>query len=177
MWLTKSAKIIVTNIMTTGCIPQPVILYLQASLGANTMIRSFLYATLLCLFVGMTSAVSAEPIVLDDERLAQIMGRGVDIQNEPAGNMAFQFDKATAQHMIRGNGTLDVLNNGLPSAERLGRSSLGTIDISGNAQQNLRSVVNVNAANSLVQVLMNLNITIDSKVGQIMQNNRALLGR
>ena len=40
-----------------------------------------------------------------------------------------------------------------------------------NAQGNLRSLINVNAVNSLIQVLVNLNININSTVGSVQQIN------
>jgi len=43
-----------------------------------------------------------------------------------------------------------------------------------NAQQNLRSLVNIVAVNSKVQVLVNLNININSTVGAVHQANVSL---
>ena len=43
--------------------------------------------------------------------------------------------------------------------------------LSDNAQQNLSSLININAVNSPVNVLLNLNINIDSAVGSIQQYN------
>jgi len=43
--------------------------------------------------------------------------------------------------------------------------------LSDNAQQNLSSLININAVNSPVNVLLNLNINIDSTVGNLQQYN------
>lgn len=43
-----------------------------------------------------------------------------------------------------------------------------------NAQSHLRSLININAVNSPVQVLLNLNISIDSNIGNISQLNNLL---
>lgn len=43
--------------------------------------------------------------------------------------------------------------------------------LSDNAQQNLNSLVNINAVNAPVNVLLNLNINIDSAVGVLQQYN------
>ena len=49
-----------------------------------------------------------------------------------------------------------------------------SILMTGQAQQNLTSMVNVAAVNSSVQVLMNLNISINSRVGSVGQGNSGL---
>lgn len=50
----------------------------------------------------------------------------------------------------------------------------GTLMLSDNAQSNLRSLINVNAVNSPVQVLLNLNVSINSTIGNINQLNHLL---
>ena len=47
----------------------------------------------------------------------------------------------------------------------------GTLTLNGGAQQNLTSLVNINAVNSNVNVLLNLNVNINSTVGTITQTN------
>ena len=53
----------------------------------------------------------------------------------------------------------------------------GTLQLMDNAQSNLRSLVNVNAVNSPVQILLNLNININSTIGNLNQSNQLLIGR
>ena len=43
--------------------------------------------------------------------------------------------------------------------------------LSDNAQQNLNSLITINAVNSEINVLLNLNISIDSNVGDVIQTN------
>jgi hypothetical protein len=50
-------------------------------------------------------------------------------------------------------------------------TSIGSITLNGNAQQNLSSLINLNAVNSKINVLLNLNVNINSTVGTIIQSN------
>jgi len=50
-------------------------------------------------------------------------------------------------------------------------SSLQLMD---NAQANLRSLININAVNSPIQILLNLNININSTIGNLNQLNTLL---
>ena len=50
-------------------------------------------------------------------------------------------------------------------------SSLMLMD---NAQSNLRSLININAVNSPIQVLLNLNINVNSSIGNLNQLNNLL---
>lgn len=59
----------------------------------------------------------------------------------------------------------------LPMTDVRNQSSLQLMD---NAQSNLRSLINVNAVNSPVQVLLNLNININSNIGAVNQLNSLL---
>jgi len=57
---------------------------------------------------------------------------------------------------------------------RTSYSSQGTLQLMDNAQSNLRSFINVNAVNSPVQILLNLNININSTIGNMNQINDLL---
>ena len=46
--------------------------------------------------------------------------------------------------------------------------------ISDNAQSNLKSMININAVNSPIQILLNLNVNINSNIEQIRQLNTFL---
>jgi hypothetical protein len=50
----------------------------------------------------------------------------------------------------------------------------GTLQLMDNAQSNLQSLINVNAVNSPVQILLNLNINVNSTIGNINQLNNLL---
>jgi hypothetical protein len=52
---------------------------------------------------------------------------------------------------------------------------MGSLTLDGAAQQNLSSLVNINAVNSRINVLLNLNVNMNSTVGTVTQSN--LTGR
>jgi len=78
---------------------------------------------------------------------------------------SFTFNKTTrsGKH-ITGHGSIGLL---FPP-------NVAVLELSGSAQQNLRALININAVNSSVQVLFNLTINIDSKVGTVKQFNFTL---
>lgn len=53
----------------------------------------------------------------------------------------------------------------------------GGLQLMDNAQSNLHSLININAVNSPVQVLLNLNVNINSRIGNLNQANQLLFGR
>lgn len=55
--------------------------------------------------------------------------------------------------------------------QRFSNQTSGTLSLQDGAQNNLRSLINVNAVNSPVNVLLNLNININSQVGVLEQLN------
>jgi len=89
-------------------------------------------------------------VVYDRERgfleLHKITGRGTAIG--VVGNTNFNFDSALV--------------------------NAGVLRLEGNAQSNLRALINTNAVNSPVQVLMNLNININSSINTLNQFNSGL---
>lgn len=127
----------------------------------------------------LAAPAQAEPQRLDDAALADITAKGVgeDAPSSlPQASNRFSFEKQTSRFNITGNGSLDVLANApSPARQSYELTQIGSVELSGQAQQQLRSLVNVNAANSAVQVLMNLNIAIDSVTGDIVQDNQAAL--
>lgn len=55
--------------------------------------------------------------------------------------------------------------------QRVSNQTTGYLTIQDGAQSNLRSLININAVNSPVNVLLNLNININSQVGVLEQFN------
>lgn len=53
------------------------------------------------------------------------------------------------------------------------RTTTGSLTIADSAQSNLRSLVNINAVNSPVNVLLNINLSINSQIGELRQLNVA----
>jgi hypothetical protein len=78
----------------------------------------------------------------------------------------FQGSAATANGLVSGAGTMQVFTGPLTST-----TNLGTLSLNGSAQQNLSSLVNINAVNSNINVLLNLNVNMNSTVGSIVQSN------
>ena len=77
----------------------------------------------------------------------------------------FAATKATASgRTVTTEGSFRVL-------DAVTQSTLGMLILQDSAQGNLRSLININAVNSSVNVLLNLNITIDSEVGTLNQLN------
>jgi hypothetical protein len=67
--------------------------------------------------------------------------------------------------LVTGAGTLQVLSGPITGG------NTSTLTLSGGAQQNLSSLVNINAVNSNINVLLNLNVNINSTVGTLTQTN------
>lgn len=103
---------------------------------------------------------------LSDAALAKVTAGGVTATSSD-GVIKFQGSASTANGVVTGAGTLAVLTGPLTS-------NIGTLSLNGNAQQNLSSLVNINAVNSNINVLLNLNVNINSTVGTITQSNLAV---
>jgi hypothetical protein len=80
------------------------------------------------------------------------------------GVVKFQGQTPTANGLVTSSGSLAV------QSAPLGGTT-GTLSLNGSAQQNLSSLVNINAVNSKVNVLLNLNVNINSTVGTLTQSN------
>jgi hypothetical protein len=121
---------------------------------------------ILCFAVAawMLAGVAAAHEPLTDEQLDAITAGADDAVLE---EITVHVARVTASgKRITADGTLGVQQtpNGLDAADLLLRDS---------AQSNLRALVNMNAVNSVVNVLVNLNINIDSQVGDLRQINLA----
>jgi len=79
--------------------------------------------------------------------------------------MAFSASKTTAA------GTRIHVDGSFGLVDSLDSKVVGSLALSGNAQRDLSSLININAVNSTINVLMNLNINIDSNIGQLNQYN------
>ncbi len=119
------------------------------------------------LLLGAVSPAAAQGRKLSDEELDKVTAAGASVEVVD-GVLRFHYQgKAGRGHAVDAAGTVELIQTELgPSAT--------TLLLRDNAQQNLRSFVNVNAVNSLIQVLINMTINIDSNVGTLRQTN--LLG-
>ena len=104
---------------------------------------------------------------LDDKTLDRFTAAGVSACVSPSGVVNFSGQVPTANGLVSGVGSLVIQtpNNSTTN------TTTGTINLGGSAQQNLSSLININAVNSTINVLLNLNINIDSTVGTILQTN------
>lgn len=53
-------------------------------------------------------------------------------------------------------------------------NQLSSLQLTGNAQSNLQSLININAVSSPIQILLNLNISVNSNIGNVNQLNSLL---
>jgi hypothetical protein len=105
-----------------------------------------------------------KPQPLNDAALDRVTAGGMTAGISD-GVVKFQGSVPTKNGLVTGAGTLAVLTGPLTSLNQ------STLTLNGQAQQNLTSLVNINAANSVVNVLLNLNVNINSTVGTITQTN------
>jgi hypothetical protein len=105
--------------------------------------------------------------LLSDEELGEITA-GTASAAYDDGRLYFDLNKTTG----RGTriGALGDLNFNVDTAS----VNTGILRLEDNAQGNLRALVNTNAVNSPVQVLINLNISINSRIDVLNQINNAL---
>lgn len=120
------------------------------------------------LLAALSPARAAEE--LDDEQLGQITAGSAASAYEE-GRFRFDLQKTTGKGTVIGAAGDASLNVGSASF------NTGVLQLQDNAQGNLRALVSTNAVNSAVQVLINLNINIDSQVGVLNQVNGALQQR
>lgn len=114
----------------------------------------------LILWIACTAQLhAAEPLA--DEQLDAVTAGAAD---EASELLEFNVKHETASgRRIEVDGAVDV-----DRARSLQNAALLLQD---SAQSNLQSLININAVQSAVNVLVNLNITIDSNVGEIRQLN------
>ena len=105
--------------------------------------------------------------VLDDATLDRVTAAGVTTRVMPGGVINFSGAVPTANGLVQGIGSLVVQ----PVSNSTTTTTTGTVNLGGNAQQNLSSLININAVNSTINVLLNLNVNINSTVGSILQSN------
>ncbi len=130
------------------------------------MHRNLVIASLVLLTqVGISqTSKKAKPKAMDDSTLSRVTAAGITA-SATNGVVNFQGQTATPNGLVSSVGSL-----AMSSGPNTG-TSVGTLTLNGNAQQNLSSLININAVNSKVNVLLNLNVNINSTVGTIIQTN------
>jgi len=129
-----------------------------------------MYRTLLVmglLIATQAGMAQSKKKALDDSTLDRVTAAGVTTRVLPGGVINFTGEVPTANGLVQGIGSLVVQ----PVINNTTTTTTGTVNLSGNAQQNLSSLININAVNSTINVLLNLNVNINSTVGTILQSN------
>jgi hypothetical protein len=100
--------------------------------------------------------------VLSDEEMDQVCAGGVDAKM--TGNV-LSFAGQTANGEVSGAGTVEVRT----AAEQ--NATSGVLILEDSAQSGSKSFIGINSVNSQIQVLLNLNVNINSTVGSLTQTN------
>jgi len=127
---------------------------------------------ILTVLAGFLLLVTANPAAAQKHKLTDAELDRVTAGSTPTQStgdaLKFQFQgQAGSSHTVNGSGTVTFKTDGLPL-------NSATLILQDGAQQNLRSLININAVNSRIQVLVNLNININSTVGAVHQTNASL---
>ena len=128
-------------------------------------------AAVLTILAGLCAhtAISAEAADKVLRELSDLELHSITAGNQSVSPMddlvAFRASKTTAA------GTRIDLAGSFGLVDSLDSSVVGNLVLSDNAQRDLSSLININAVNSNINVLMNLNINIDSNIGQLNQYN------
>jgi hypothetical protein len=101
---------------------------------------------------------------LNDAAMDRVTAGGITA-SFAGGVIQFQGSVPTVNGLVTSAGTLQVLSGPVTG------TNTGTLTLNGGAQQNLSSLVNINAVNSNINVLLNLNVNINSTVGTLTQTN------
>ncbi len=109
------------------------------------------------------AAIQKKAVAMDDATLDKITA-GTVTAGISNGVVQFQGQTPTANGLVSSTGSLALQSTPLGG-------TVGTLSLNGNAEQNLSSLVNLNAVNSKINVLMNLNVNINSTVGTLTQSN------
>ena len=122
-------------------------------------------AVALLAMLGAAGYAAADGRELSDAELDEVVAGTVPPEvHEELLNFSY-IGSAGSRHMAEVDGTLSISGQPLPDVPT------GLLIIDNGAQNNLRALVNLNAVNSEVTVLLNLNISINSVVGDIRQIN------
>jgi hypothetical protein len=118
----------------------------------------------LLLIITPAPAVADDKYELTDSELNAVVGGG-ERASEQDSESSFEYSRTTR------SGRLIEVDGSFKLVDPADVSMLTGLLLSGNAQQNLSSLININAVNSNINVLLNLNINIDSNVENLNQSN------
>ncbi|HTH52815.1 MAG TPA: hypothetical protein VL495_02620 [Edaphobacter sp.] len=112
--------------------------------------------------------VETKAKLLSDAALDGVTAAGITAGLSNNGVVHFEGSTPTPNGVVSSTGSLAIQNAPIGGNTT---TNLGSLSLNGNAQQNLSSLVNINAVNSKINVLLNLNININSTVGTLTQSN------
>lgn len=119
--------------------------------------------TIFILIATLLSPLASAFQPLDDQQLAKITAGSADADLQNLDSLV-RIPLYYSKNNIDVDGEIFVL----PSSNYNQTSSLQLLD---NAQSNLRSLININAVNSPINVLLNLNINVQSTIDRVIQLN------
>jgi hypothetical protein len=128
------------------------------------MRRNLVIASLVLFAQTGFSQTSNKPTPMSDSTLDHVTAAGISA-SAANGVVKFQGEVPTPNGLVSSAGSLAVQSASSTN------TSIGSLTLNGNAQQNLSSLINLNAVNSKINVLLNLNVNINSTVGTIIQSN------
>lgn len=114
----------------------------------------------------MAPAVASSFEVLDDEELHSVTAGSASAAHDSDGVLS-RIPLRYSNGRVSMEGEILVI----PTSSYIETSTLQLMD---NAQSNLRSLININAVNSPVNVLLNLNINVNSSIVNMSQINQLL---
>lgn len=127
------------------------------------MHRNLVIASLVLLSQMGICQTGRKPKPMSDSTLDNVTAAGITA-SASNGVVKFQGETPTPNGLVSSAGSLAVQGSNTGT-------SIGSLTLNGNAQQNLSSLININAVNSKINVLLNLNVNINSTVGTIVQTN------
>ncbi len=134
----------------------------------NTIRKLTTHGLTLLLLCASGDAVAAKLKLLTNRQMSNVTAGSAAVAAAQAADsvvVPLYFNEPLNQGgSVEGSGSLQVKSTA-------GAAGATQIALSGSAQSNLRALVNVNAANSVVEVLLNLTINVNSSVAHLSQLN------
>ncbi|WP_213803460.1 hypothetical protein [Granulicella sp. dw_53] len=116
--------------------------------------------------VGMAQRLASHKLEpLSDSQLDRVTAGGVSASMGNNGVINFQGSAATSNGLVEASGNMRQLTSPIST------TNMGSINLTDGAQSGLSALNNIVAVNSAVQVLVNLNVSIGSTIGTIIQTN------
>lgn len=114
---------------------------------------------------GIAQSAPHKGHLLNDAALDQVTAGGFSAGITNSGDVIFQGSVPTKNGLVSAAGSMAFLSGSTTG------TNVGTLTLNGQAQQNLSSLVNINAVNSNIDVLLNLTVNLNSTIGTLTQTN------